>query len=51
MTGVPETPILTTVLLTLLWIAVVGLTRTPRPVLTLVLAGLIDAAAASRRPQ
>ncbi|GAA3286169.1 hypothetical protein GCM10020260_20430 [Nesterenkonia halobia] len=51
MTGVLETPILTTVLLTLLWIAVVGLTRTPRPVLPLVLAGLTDAAAASRRPQ
>lgn len=47
MTGVFEAPILTTVLLTVLWVAVVGLTRTPRPVLTLVLAGLVYAAAAT----
>lgn len=47
MTGVLEAPILTTVLLTFVWVAVVGLTRTPRPVLTLVLAGLVYAAAAT----
>ncbi|EIF00119.1 hypothetical protein SacglDRAFT_03254 [Saccharomonospora glauca K62] len=38
--GKPLTPILATVVITLIWIAAVGFTRVPEPVLTLVFAGL-----------
>lgn len=38
--GTPAGPLLLTALVTLVWIGVVGLGRVPRPVLTLVLAGL-----------
>ena len=38
--GTPTGPLLLTGLVTLVWVGVVGLGRVPRPVLTLVLAGL-----------
>jgi predicted neutral ceramidase superfamily lipid hydrolase len=44
--GVDEPPalaVVVTVVITLVWVAVVGLTRVPRPVLTLVLVGLVYA--------
>lgn len=39
--GKPVTPIVLTVVISLAWVLVVGLTRVRRPVLTLVLAGLV----------
>lgn len=43
----PAVPILLTLGISAAWIAIVGLSRTPRPVLTLVLAGLVYAVAAT----
>jgi hypothetical protein len=42
--GRPLTPLVTTLVISVVWIAVVGLSRVPEPVLTLVFAGLVYAA-------
>lgn len=41
--GKPATPIILTVAISLVWVFAVGLSRVPRPVLTLVLAGVVYA--------
>jgi len=45
--GRPQTPLLITLAITVTWVLVVGFSRAPRPILTLLLASLIAAAVAT----